>query len=215
MPTLPIQISCDTSDAKIYYTLDGSEPSSNSNLYMKQFEVDTPYNRKEDESYELEDKWVKVVGVKEGYKDSDVLELRIPPKFRSLTAKVYDVDRPEITSVIPYLMFEIEINPDINSNISYESDFLKNVKAYISFDDQEYLEAYKLPSNTFKDYITEELTDQFNIDYIYSDIWRIYLQYRDASLINTFVKIKFECNGFIGFQEIGGTIQRLSEEITT
>ena len=58
-------LTCGTADAKIYYTLDGSEPSAEKTLYS------TPVNIQTEES----SKTLKAVAIKEGMTNSDVLEV--------------------------------------------------------------------------------------------------------------------------------------------
>ena len=59
-----IQITCDTPDASIYYTIDGNDPSSSSNLYSNTFEINDPCT-------------IKAIGIKEGYDNSNVSFLEI------------------------------------------------------------------------------------------------------------------------------------------
>lgn len=59
-----IQITCDTSDASIYYTTDGNEPSSSSNLYSSPFEASTG-------------SIIKALGIKKGYNNSDIAEFEV------------------------------------------------------------------------------------------------------------------------------------------
>lgn len=56
-----VQITCETENANIYYTLNGENPTSNSALYSSPFEVNKTCT-------------VKAIGYKEGYLESDVLE---------------------------------------------------------------------------------------------------------------------------------------------
>lgn len=56
-----VQITCETENANIYYTLNGENPTSNSTLYNSPFEVNEACT-------------VKAIGYKEGYLESDVLE---------------------------------------------------------------------------------------------------------------------------------------------
>ena len=56
-----VQITCETENANIYYTLNGENPTSNSTLYSSPFEVN-------------ESCTVKAIGYKESYLESDVLE---------------------------------------------------------------------------------------------------------------------------------------------
>lgn len=59
-----IQITCDTPDASIYYTIDGNDPSSSSNLYSNTFEINDPCT-------------IKAIGIKEDYDNSNVSFLEI------------------------------------------------------------------------------------------------------------------------------------------
>ena len=54
-----VKISCETQDAKIMYTTDGSEPTESSNLYSDVFEVDSQVT-------------IKARAFKEGYEPSDI-----------------------------------------------------------------------------------------------------------------------------------------------
>ena len=59
-----VTISCGTEDAAIYYTLDGTAPTADSNVYTEPFEVKTSCT-------------VKAIAMKEGLPDSEVAELDI------------------------------------------------------------------------------------------------------------------------------------------
>ena len=59
-----IQISCSTPSSRIYYTIDNTEPSSNSNLYSSLFSVNIGAT-------------IKAIGIKEGYLDSDIATLTV------------------------------------------------------------------------------------------------------------------------------------------
>ena len=56
---MKIQISCETSGANIYYTLDGSTPTKDKSLYTNELELS-------------ESCTVKAIGVKEGFRDSKI-----------------------------------------------------------------------------------------------------------------------------------------------
>ncbi len=56
-----ITISCATSDATIYYTLDGTDPTANSTVYTEPFTL-------------AENTTVKAIAMKEGYEDSEIAE---------------------------------------------------------------------------------------------------------------------------------------------
>lgn len=58
-------LTCGTADAKIYYTLDGSEPGAEKTLYSTPVSIQT----------EEASKTLKAVAIKEGMEDSDVLEV--------------------------------------------------------------------------------------------------------------------------------------------
>lgn len=58
---MKIQISCETSGASIYYTLDGSTPTKDKSLYTNELELS-------------ESCTVKAVGIKEGFRDSEITE---------------------------------------------------------------------------------------------------------------------------------------------
>ena len=62
--SINIQITCITPGASIYYTIDNSTPTSNSNLYTNTFTADTGTT-------------IKAIGIKEGYLDSDIATLTI------------------------------------------------------------------------------------------------------------------------------------------
>lgn len=64
IPQKTVQISCSTSDASIYYTTDGSNPSSNSTLYSNTFSATTGTT-------------IKAIGIKEGFINSNIAELTI------------------------------------------------------------------------------------------------------------------------------------------
>ena len=68
-----IQITCDTPDSQIYYSLDGSDPNS---LYSEPFELN-------------QEAIIKAVGKKEGYIDSD------PFDFKCFTIKNTGVDEKQ------------------------------------------------------------------------------------------------------------------------
>ena len=59
-----IQITCSTPSSQIYYTIDNSTPSQNSNLYSNTFQVQTGTT-------------IKAIGIKEGYIDSDIATLTV------------------------------------------------------------------------------------------------------------------------------------------
>lgn len=59
-----VQITCSTPDSQIYYTLDGNDPTENSNLYSSQFEVTPPLT-------------VKAKAYKEGYDSSDIASFKV------------------------------------------------------------------------------------------------------------------------------------------
>lgn len=56
---MKIQINCETSGANIYYTLDGSTPTKDKSLYTNELELS-------------ESCTVKAIGVKEGFRDSEI-----------------------------------------------------------------------------------------------------------------------------------------------
>ncbi|MGN0032220.1 MAG: chitobiase/beta-hexosaminidase C-terminal domain-containing protein [Candidatus Limimorpha sp.] len=56
---IDVEIACATEDATIYYTTDGSEPSSESNVYTEAIHVDSEMT-------------IKAIAVKEGYSNSNV-----------------------------------------------------------------------------------------------------------------------------------------------
>ena len=62
--TKTIQITSTTDQALIYYTIDNSTPSQNSNLYSNTFQVQTGTT-------------IKAIGIKEGYIDSDIATLTV------------------------------------------------------------------------------------------------------------------------------------------
>ena len=62
--TPSIQITCSTPSSQIYYTIDGNEPSSGSNLYSSPFSVNVGTT-------------IKAIGIKEGYLDSDIATLNV------------------------------------------------------------------------------------------------------------------------------------------
>ena len=59
-----VQISCSTPSSRIYYTIDNTEPSSNSNLYSSPFSASIGAT-------------IKAIGIKEGYLDSDIATLTV------------------------------------------------------------------------------------------------------------------------------------------
>lgn len=59
-----VQISCSTPSSRIYYTIDNTEPSSNSNLYSSPFSANIGVT-------------IKAIGIKEGYLDSDIATLTV------------------------------------------------------------------------------------------------------------------------------------------
>lgn len=59
-----VQISCSTPSSRIYYTIDNTEPSSNSNPYSSPFSANIGAT-------------VKAIGIKEGYLDSDIATLTV------------------------------------------------------------------------------------------------------------------------------------------
>lgn len=59
-----VQISCSTPSSRIYYTIDNTEPSSNSNLYSSPFSANIGAT-------------IKAIGIKEGYLDSDIATLTV------------------------------------------------------------------------------------------------------------------------------------------
>ena len=78
-----IQITCDTPDSSIYYTLDGSIPDPSKNLYSNVFEADLGST-------------VKAIGIKEGYDSSDIAEFEVPYSIGD------EVVKDGITSVCVY-----------------------------------------------------------------------------------------------------------------
>lgn len=78
-----IQITCDTPDSSIYYTLDGSIPDPSKNLYSNVFEADLGST-------------VKAIGIKEGYDSSDIVEFEVVYKVGD------EVVKDGITSVCVY-----------------------------------------------------------------------------------------------------------------
>lgn len=58
-------LTCGTADAKIYYTLDGSEPGAEKTLYSTPVSIQT----------EEASKTLKAVAIKTGMEDSDVMEI--------------------------------------------------------------------------------------------------------------------------------------------
>lgn len=59
-----VTISCETEDAAIYYTLDGTDPTAESTVYTEPFEVKASCK-------------VKAIAMKEGYSNSEIAELDI------------------------------------------------------------------------------------------------------------------------------------------
>ena len=59
-----VTIACETEDAAVYYTLDGTEPTVESSLYAEPFETKSSCT-------------VKAIAVKEGFPDSEIAELDI------------------------------------------------------------------------------------------------------------------------------------------
>ena len=59
-----VAISCETAGASIYYTTDGTDPTSASNLYSSAITVDEP-------------KTIKAIAIKEGWNDSDTASIRV------------------------------------------------------------------------------------------------------------------------------------------
>ena len=74
-----IQITCETENANIYYTLNGENPTSNSTLYSSPVEVNETCT-------------VKAIGVKEGYLESDINQLFLDIK---------DLNNVEIPYTLP------------------------------------------------------------------------------------------------------------------
>lgn len=77
-----IQISCETANANIYYTLDGTDPSaSNGNLYSDEFTT-------------FKNVTVKAVGVKDGLLTSDIdteiITVKLPNQESYYNKTVYD-----------------------------------------------------------------------------------------------------------------------------
>lgn len=62
---IAVTLTCKTTDAKMYYTLDGSEPGAEKTLYSAPVDIQT----------EEASKTLKAVAVKDGMEDSDVLEI--------------------------------------------------------------------------------------------------------------------------------------------
>ena len=62
--SINIQITCTTPGASIYYTIDNSTPTSNSNLYTSTFQANIGTT-------------IKAIGIKEGYIDSDIAEFTV------------------------------------------------------------------------------------------------------------------------------------------
>lgn len=80
--TTYVTLSCDTPDAKIYYTLDGSEPTTSSKRYF-------------DELITIkETSYIRVMAVKSGYKNSNIIKKKIIVKgyIDSPTNKIIDKD---------------------------------------------------------------------------------------------------------------------------
>lgn len=70
-----IQISCDTSDAQIYYTIDNTEPNSSKTLYTSSFEINNTGN-------------IKAIGVKKGYIDSNISTFEITEEMLGLPSPI-------------------------------------------------------------------------------------------------------------------------------
>ena len=54
-----VQITCDTPESSIYYTVNGIDPTTSDNLYSSPFTVNSGVN-------------IKAIGIKSGYSNSDV-----------------------------------------------------------------------------------------------------------------------------------------------
>lgn len=108
-----IQITCETENANIYYTLNGENPTSNSTLYSSPFEVNETCT-------------VKAIGYKEGYLESDVLEkdlIKLPtPQISSIGNK-----RPYRTFIVlnnlnDYTPYVNEEENNISFILEYRND---------------------------------------------------------------------------------------------
>ena len=108
-----IQITCETENANIYYTLNGENPTSNSTLYSSPFEVNEACT-------------VKAIGYKEGYLESDVLEkdlIKLPtPQISSIGNK-----RPYRTYIVlnnlnDYTPYVNEEENNISFILEYRND---------------------------------------------------------------------------------------------
>lgn len=67
-----VKITCETSDADIRYTLDGSDPSENSNSYLTQFEINPPIT-------------IKAKAYKTGYIESGIVVFNAEQKEKLAT----------------------------------------------------------------------------------------------------------------------------------
>lgn len=87
-----ITITAEPSDAKIYYTTDGTEPTPNSTLYTEPMEL-------------KEDMTVKAFAVRDGYKDSDVVTGEFYKSNSEITGYYPNDDSPlfNYLCVSPYL----------------------------------------------------------------------------------------------------------------
>lgn len=93
---MKIQINCETSGANIYYTLDGSTPTKDKSLYTNELELS-------------ESCTVKAVGVKEGFKDSEITEQnfevlqKLPtPDIRQFTDRTQKLWGFELNNLVDY-----------------------------------------------------------------------------------------------------------------
>ena len=106
-----IQITCDTPDASIYYTTDGNDPSSSSNLYSSPFEINSTCT-------------LKALGIKEGYEDSDITSKEITILGKLPTPQIEINGRYlnllNLTDFNPYSAYSVVFHYDIpNSQGSY------------------------------------------------------------------------------------------------
>lgn len=117
-----VKFICDTKNAKLYYTLDGNDPdvaSSKSIKYKKEFKLKKACT-------------VKVIAIRDGYKDSKIASLKISKKATSLekakiklskTKYTYDGEKKKPTVKVTVGKKELKENQDYT--VSYKNN--KNI----------------------------------------------------------------------------------------